>query len=173
MQLDCDLTVSFTSTGNSLAYLGGGWARCEPTFTWGIGVESHLVFPSLKPADEYVLTLDVIPFIHVPETPSQRLIVSINDAVVGSCELSRPTLLGYRIPAGVARGAERMVVTLRHPDAVRPKDFGDSEDERHLAFALSEAKLFRVLNAGEMRRRHLPAGLMLGAVGEPDAGGRT
>ena len=126
------------------------------------------MFPALKPADEYVLTLDVMPFIHAPEAPSQRLIVSINDTVVGSCDLSRPTLLGYRIPAGLARGSERMVVTLQHPDAVCPKDFGDSGDGRHLAFALSEAKLYRVLNVDAMRRRHLPSGLMLGAAAEPE-----
>jgi hypothetical protein len=168
MELACDLTISFASAGNSLAYLGGGWARSEPEFTWSIGSESHLMFPPLKPADEYVLVLDLIPFIHPPEAPAQRLIVSINDMVVGSSDLSRPTLLGYRIPGALARQSERMVVTLQHPDAVRPKDFGGSGDDRYLAFAVSEAKLYRVLNLSELRRRHLPAGLMLGAAPEGD-----
>jgi hypothetical protein len=171
MELECDLTISFASAANSLAYLGGGWARSEPEFTWTIGSESHLLFPPLKPADEYVLTLDVIPFIHPPEAPAQRLIVSISDTVVGSCNLSRPTLLGYRIRAAVARQSERMVVTLQHPDAVRPKDFGDSDDDRYLAFAVSEAKLYRVLNLSQLRRRYLPAGLMLGSAPERDAVG--
>ena len=53
MELACDLTISFASAGNSLAYLGGGWARSEPAFTWSIGPESHLMFAPLKPADEY------------------------------------------------------------------------------------------------------------------------
>jgi hypothetical protein len=169
MELECDLTISFASAGNSLAYLGGGWARSEPEFSWSIGGESHLMFPPLKPADEYLVTLDVVPFIHLPEAPGQRLIVSINDTVVGSCDLSRPTLLGYRIPAAVARQSDRMVVTLQHPDAVRPKDFGDSGDDRYLAFAMLEAKLYRVLNTGESRRHFLPAGLMLGSVSEREA----
>ncbi len=169
MEFECDVTISFASSGNSLAHLGGGWARAEPAFTWSVGVESHLMLPLLKPADEYILTLDVIPFIHVPEVPGQRLAVSINDTVVGSCTLTRPTLLGYRIPTAVARGAEQVVVTLHHPDAVRPMNFGDSGDERDLALALSEVKLYRVRNADDRRRRHLPAGLMLGAVAEPGA----
>jgi hypothetical protein len=169
MELECDLTISFASARNSLAYLGGGWARSEPEFTWSIGAESHLMLPPLKPADEYVVTLDVVPFIHPPEARGQRLIVSINDTVVGSCDVSRPTLLGYRIPAAVARQSERMVVTLQHPDAVRPKDFGDSGDDRYLAFAMSEAKLYRVLNRDELRRHFSPAGLMLGLVPERDA----
>ncbi len=168
MQLACDLTISFASAGNSLAYLGGGWARSEPEFTWSVGVESHLTFPALKPAEAYLLTLDVVPFIHAPGASSQRLIVWINDTVVGSCALSRPTLVGYRIPAALARQSERMVVTLQHPDAVHPKDFGDSADDRHLAFALSEAKLYRVLNESDWRRRHLPAGLTLGTVPDRD-----
>ncbi len=130
-----------------------------------------MMLPPLKSADEYMLTLDVIPFIHPPQIASQRLIVSIDDLVVGVCDLSRPTLLGYRIPATVARGPERLVVTLRHPNAVRPVDVGASADGRDIAFALSQAKLCRVEDAGEMRRRRLPAGLMLGAGPEPDAAG--
>jgi hypothetical protein len=166
MEFECDLTIRFASAGNSLAYLGGGWARSEPGFTWSTGAESHLMFPSLKPADEYVLTIDVVPFIHGPEVPKQRLIVAINDTVVGSCDLSRPTLLGYRIPHALARQFERMVVTLQHPDAVRPKDFGDSGDDRQLAFAVSEAKLYRVSNVSPSRRCALPAGLTLGSSPE-------
>jgi len=80
-----------------------------------------------------VLTLDVVPFVHAPELPGQRLIVSVNDTVVGSNDIARPTLLGYRIPVNLARRSDRMVVTLQHPDAARPKDFSDHADDRSLA----------------------------------------
>jgi len=53
-----------------------------------------------------VLTLDVVPFVHQPELPSQRLVVSVNDTVAGSTCLSRPTLLAYRIPGTLARRSE-------------------------------------------------------------------
>ena len=172
MDFECDLTIDFGATGNSLGFLGGGWARSEPDFTWGVGAESHLVLPPLKPADHYILALDVIPFIHDPELPSQRLIVSINDTVVGSTELSRPTLLGYRIPAALAHRSDRMVVTLQHPDAIRPKDFEDTNDDRYLAFALLEAKLYRAVDGKKSADRQLPVGLMLGAALERGAGGR-
>lgn len=170
MEVECDVTIRFAATGNSLAFLGGGWARSEPDFTWGTGAESHLICPRIKAAGEYILTLDVIPFIHAPELPAQRLIVSIDDTVVGACELSRPTLLGYRIPAALVRGLDRMVVTLQHPDAVQPKNFGDSGDDRFLAFAVSEAKLFRVLDANQPNARDLPAGLILGSSRERSFG---
>ena len=172
MAVECDLTISFAATGNSLAYLGGGWARSEDAFTWGVGAESHLMFPRLAEADEYVLTLDVVPFVHAPDLPSQRLIVSVDDSVVGSSEISRPTLLGFRIPAGVARRAERVVVTLQHPDAARPRDFSDIADDRSLAFAVFEAKLLRVAHATAAQHRRLPTGLMLGASQAPGFGMR-
>lgn len=164
MAAECDLTIDFSTTGNSLAYLGGGWARSEDRFTWGIGAESHLVLPRLDVADEYVLTLDVVPFVHAPKLPSQRLIVSVNDTVVGSCDLSRPTLLGYRIPASLTLQSDRMVVTLQHPDAARPKDFSGTADDRCLAFALSEAKLYRVIHPARTADTCLPTGLMLGST---------
>jgi hypothetical protein len=164
MAVVCDLTISFAAAGNSLAYLGGGWARSEDEFTWAIGSESHLVFPRLAAADEYVLLLDVVPFVHPPELPTQRLIVSVNDTVVGSTEISRPTLLAYRLPARLACRADRMVVTLQHPDAARPKDFGDSADDRSLAFSIFEAKLQHVTEAKLAHETRLPTGLMLGST---------
>jgi hypothetical protein len=166
MAVECSLTISFAAAGNSLVHLGGGWARSEDEFTWAVGAESHLMLPRLAAADEYVLTLDVIPFVHMPQLPSQRLIVSVNDTVVGSTNISRPTLLGYRIPASLARCAERMVVTLQHPDAARPNDFSDTADERSLAFALFEAKLYRVTSPSIPRQTRLPTGLMLGSTQE-------
>jgi hypothetical protein len=168
----CDLTINFSTAGNSLAYLRGGWARSEPEFSWAIGAESHLVLPRLDDAGDYVLTLDVVPFVHLPELPSQRLIVSVNDTVVGTTDLSRPTLLGYRIPAGLARRAERMLITLQHPGAARPKDFGDTGDDRSLAFSVSEAKLYRVDDPDALSELRLPAGLMLGPANECTFGAR-
>ena len=101
MAIDCDLTIDFATTGNSLSFLGGGWARSEDRFTWGIGAESHLLLPRLDVADEYVMTLDVIPFVNAPELPSQRLIVSVNDKVLGST--SPGAAATFRVKEGLSR----------------------------------------------------------------------
>jgi hypothetical protein len=162
MAFECALTINFGTAGNSLAYLGGGWAPSEPGFTWGVGPESHIVLPRLEKADAFVLTLDVVPFIRAPQLLAQRLVVSINETTVGCSELSRPTLLGYRFAASMIGGSERMVVTLQHPDAARPMDLADNADERRLSFALSEARLYRVTTAPEFVGDRLPPGLMLG-----------
>jgi hypothetical protein len=171
MEVESDLTISFAATGNCLAFLGGGWARSELEFTWCVGAESHLMLPQPLSAGDCILTLDVIPFVHGSELPSQRLIVSVNDTVVGSSQVSRPTLLGYRIPASVASRGDRMVVTLQHPDAVRPKDFNDSKDDRYLAFAVSAARLHRAEEA-DGPHHYLPPGLMLGSTAERSFGNR-
>jgi hypothetical protein len=161
MDVERELTIRFAADGNSLAFLGGGWARAEPEFTWTVGAESHVILPPAKLPGDYILTLDVIPFIHRPQLQKQRLTISINETAVGSAELSRPTLLGYRVPAGLVSQSDRMLVTLRHPDATRPNAFADSHDARDLAFAVSEATLYRVLDAPQAAP--LPAGLTLGS----------
>lgn len=165
MGLECDLTIRFSTSGNSLAYLGGGWARSEPEFTWCLGAESHIVLPRLEAADEYIITLDVVPFVHPPELPSQRLIVSVNDAVVGSSNLFRPTLLAYRLSRSMLNASEKVLITLQHPDAVRPKDFADNGDDRDLSFSVAEFKVYRVTDSGDHPSK-LPPGLMLGPGAE-------
>ncbi len=162
MAIACDLTIDFATSGNSLGFLGGGWARSEDNFTWAIGHESHLVLPRIQSSSAYILTLDVIPYVHLPRLQNQRLIVSINNIVIGSASLSRPTRLGYRLPTGVALGTDKLAVTLQHPDAARPCDLSDSADDRPLAFALSKAKLSRVTDTTAPAHGLLPAGLMLG-----------
>jgi hypothetical protein len=161
MAVELELTIGFAANGNALAYLGGGWARAEPEFTWAIGAESHLMLPRGRGECDYVLTLDVVPFVNPPQLPTQRLVVSANDTVVGSCRLDRPALLGYHIPARLTRGTERVVITLLHPDAVRPIDLGVNADDRPLAVSVSEARLFRVVETADESRAALPRGLML------------
>jgi hypothetical protein len=145
-----------------LAYVGAGWARPEPDFTWGIGAESLIVLPAPAAAEEYVLTIDVVPFVHPPKLRGQTLTVSINDTVVGSTDLSRPTLVGYRFPGHLASQAEQLTVKLGHPDATRPKDIAAGGDQRPLAFSVLEAKLYRVTGAHAAAAFPLPGGLMLG-----------
>jgi hypothetical protein len=173
MAIECYLTINFAAAGNSLAYLSNGWAIPEPDFTWGVGAESHIVLPHLEEANEYVLTLDVVPFVHAPELLNQRLIVLVNDIVVGSLELSRPTLLGHRIPSAIIGLSERVLITLQHPDATRPTDFADTSDERLLSFALFEAKIFGITGPRRCVDNQLPTGLMLAAPGRRGFGARA
>jgi hypothetical protein len=173
MPVELELTIGFSVTGNSLGYLGGGWARAEPDFTWAVGGESHLILQRSKLPGDSVLTLDVIPFIHEPELPAQRLTVSVNDTVVGSSLIYRPSLLGYRIPADLMRRGERILVTLVHPDAARPVEFPDGTDDRNLAFSITEAKLYRITEGDAANGSDLPVGLMMSGASNGPADGET
>src|ERR1039457_3032317 len=137
-----ELTINFGVSGNSLSYLGGGWARAEENFTWAIGQESHLLLPLGQEAREFVLTMRVIPFVHPPALGTQRLVVSVDETTIGMTTLSRPTVLAWRIPAGLIRRAERTLVTLSHPDGARPRDLDAGLDDRELAFSVSEVKVY-------------------------------
>ena len=172
-----EIAIDFGATGNSQPYLAGGWAQPEPAFTWAIGLESFLRLPiaaDIGDADEYILTLDLVPFIRMPELSAQRLIVSVNDTAVGSSSFARPTLLGYRIPGELVRGSSHLTVVLQHPDAARPADFAMTEDDRQLAFSIAEAKLYRTSVAMADRTWRTPPGTMMdrggGRFGLPHRG---
>jgi hypothetical protein len=158
-----ELTLNFGASGNSLGYLGGGWARAEESFTWAIGQESHLLLPLGQEPREFVLMMSVIPFIHPPALSVQRLIVSIDETTVGMTSLSRPTVLAWRIPVGLIRRAERTLITLLHPDVARPRDLSVADDDRELAFLVSEVKVFH-LPAAMADDYPLPPGLSLGGM---------
>ena len=159
------LIIDFGVAGNSPDYLGDGWARAESGFTWAVDTQSQIMLPRLADADEYLLTLDVIPFVHPPELPAQRLIVSINDTVVGSTPLARPTLLGYRIPGALIKGGAPVTITLRHPDAARPSEFSATADDRLLAFSLPEARLYRSTSGVGAARCLVPVGTTISSTG--------
>ena len=160
MAAELELTIDFGASGNSQSFLGGGWARPEPTFTWAVGSESHILVP--RDADDYILTLDVVPFVRLPELSAQRLIVLVNGTVVGSSAFSRPALLGYRISADRVGKSGQLTIVLQHPDAARPSEFESSADERLLAFSLAEARLYRV--SADSQTWRLPPGVMISGV---------
>ncbi len=166
MVVELELAIAFGAGGNSQSYLGGGWAQPEPAFTWAVGAESHILIPRGTDGGEYILTLDVVPFVHAPELLTQRLIVLVNGAVVGASAFARPTLLGYRLPADLVRKAGKLTIVLQHPDAARPSEFATSADERLLAFSLAEARLYRVTVDASAKPWGLPPGIMMsGAEG--------
>ena len=160
------LTIDFGVNGNSLGYLGGGWARAEEGFAWMTGQESHLLLNLEPDGREYVLTLRVAPFILPPGLRAQRLVVSLNETTIGMGAFSRPVVLGWRIPGHLIRPG-RSLITLSHPDAARPSDLVKSTDERELAFSVEDASLHHFAPPA-VGGPPLPAGLSLGAVVGPN-----
>jgi hypothetical protein len=160
------LTINFGLSGNSFSYLGGGWARPEEKFTWATGQESHLILPRGPEGRELVLTMNVIPFVHPPALRAQRVIVSVDQTTIGVASIARPTMLAWRIPAGLMHRSERTLVTLSHPDVARPRDVTDNPDDRELAFSVSEARVWN-LPVAMLADFPIPPGLTLGGIFSP------
>jgi len=170
MPVELELSIDFKASGNSQSYLAGGWARAETDFTWMIGGESQILVRLDPEADAYLLELDVIPFARAPDLPSQRLIVSANNAVVGNCNVFRPSILTYKLPNPLFREARRTVIALQHPDAARPMDLSDTTDDRPLALSIASARLYRLTGEIFAAPVALPPGLLLPGAYARDAG---
>jgi len=170
MPVDLELSIDFRSSGNSQSYLAGGWARAEGDFTWMVGGESQILIRLDPEASAYLLVLDVIPFAHAPDLPLQRLIVSANDVVIGSCGVSRPSILAYKLSNPVFRDTRRTVITLQHPDAARPMDISESPDDRPLALSIASARLHRLSGDIFTSPIVLPPGLLLPGTYTRDVG---
>jgi hypothetical protein len=170
MAVELELAIDFGAGGNSQTYQGSGWAPPEHAFTWAVGTDSLLRIQPGHHNGGFILTLDVVPFVRPPELPEQRLIVCVNGAVVGSSAFSRPTLLGYHIPAELAGDADALTISLQHPDASRPRDFEASADARPLAFSIAEARLYRVTQENDCGGWAPPRGVMLSGAEKPGFG---
>lgn len=170
MASELEHEIDFGASGNSQSFLGAGWALPEPMFTWALGMQSVFRIPVRSDDTDYILTLDVVPFVVGRDLPAQRLIVSVNDVVVGSCAIVRPSLLAYRIPSGLARESGALVVTLQHPDAARPSEYGISGDHRLLTVSVAKAALHRWAPSGTDHRWRLPPGVTIGGTESPDFG---
>lgn len=126
--------------GNLSAALGSGWSS-EDAFSWAIGAESELTLPLQGDVRATVLRFDLHPAIFPPKIPSQRLMIRAGKTVLGSFEITERQTLVIPLPLELTGGAERLQITLIHPDAVRPRDHLPVDDSRRLALCFHSASL--------------------------------
>ena len=133
--------VKFGRDGNSDALIGIGWSAAESGFRWMIGDVSEFWIDS-PGLDAYVLTLDLKPHVGLLVRPTQRLIIKVGGIEVYRTELSELSTVEVHIPVSLAvRGL--LHVTIEHPDAITPRELASQNDQRRLAFAIREARLYR------------------------------
>jgi hypothetical protein len=138
------LTINFGADGNSNEYTAGGWSHTEPAFRWMTGVESELRINQSLVDGDYIIDLDLVPFLKHPALRTQRLTVAVNGTVIGQSTIAHEGRLGYRIPAAALAGQHFTSIVLMHPDAARPSDFGQSKDPRSLSVSLKRLSVSRV-----------------------------
>ena len=92
-------------------------------------------------SDCCTLALDLHPYVRLPSHPAQRVTIEVEEAEVYRAELSQPTVCNIQLPASALPPGSRIHVTIRHPDAVSPKDLTGTDDLRRLALSIREARV--------------------------------
>jgi hypothetical protein len=118
---------------------GPGWSGPEDGFRWTDGAVSLLNLPPL-PAQAALLDIAVNPHVY-QEHPQQRLLLLINDCVVGELEVRGRVRLRFEIPAGALWPDRPNRLRLVLPDACAPSRFTSVGDHRLLGLAVSEMTL--------------------------------
>lgn len=138
------LTINFGVDGNSDEFSAGGWSGSERGFRWMTGVESELRINQGFVNGDYIIELDLVPYLKPPELRTQRLTVAVNGAVIGQSTVARDGRFGYRTPAAALAGRDITSIVLTHPDAARPCDLGQSKDPRLLSVSVKRLSVSRI-----------------------------
>jgi len=149
------LGLRFGRDSGDANYLGLGWSGDEDGYRWMTGEWSEVWLDDPGPGN-YLLEVELSPFVHPPALEAQRLAVAVRGTVIGRSLVSGLNTLGFRIPARLLAGKGPVRVGFLHPDAARPVDLTGNADDRRLALSVRRLGLHRV--GGDMSQRRLEGG---------------
>ena len=137
---------------NAGDFVAGGWevGTAPVPYVWSSGRYARLDFrPSpVAPGAAVEVTFDCFAYLAAGKVSRQHAEIKMNGKDVGTitvpADSSQP--LSIRIPASVWDQYDTAVLTLEFPDAMSPKDAGESTDPRPLALAMRSVA-FRVIPA--------------------------
>jgi hypothetical protein len=135
----------FGSLGNLPDAMGEGWS-VEDNYAWAIDAESRLNLPLPGDDTRYLLRLTVQPLVHAGLRDAQRLDIDTAAGPLASFRIDRRTTIELPLPLNLTRHRRSIELILRHPDALRPSDFGKPEDRRWLSVCVMSGTLTRQLD---------------------------
>jgi Glycosyl transferase family 90 len=118
------------------ARLLDGWTDPRQDGLPTLGHESRLELPRPVATESFALTLDLSPYTDVPAPPAQRVVVAVNGEILREAVLSTRQSLHCRVPQQTIETADRLTVTLLHPDATSLTSEANPLDDRKLSFVL-------------------------------------
>jgi hypothetical protein len=125
-----------------------------------VGPYSEATLGPFVAGGDYLLILDVEPFVRPPSLPAQRLSISIGGVPFVQTELTSSGRFGYRIPPELVVHDGGLTIVFDHPDAARPSDLSTRQkDHRPLALSVNAMELWRVQGSGETKTLPGKAGL--------------
>jgi len=140
---DGELVIDFGRSGNSDAYRRSGWYEPEPRHSWTQGSESTIEIPRPNVAGDYVMVLEVGPFLWKEKLAAQRLTVLVNGSELADFVLREVSALEVHIPWELVEAREWVQVIFRHPDVAKPVDISGVPDHREIALAFEAVTFFR------------------------------
>jgi hypothetical protein len=137
------LTISFRKGGNSDDFLAGGWSAAEREYRWSAAPAAELHLPATPCPGDYLLSIQLRPFVLADHLPSQRFVVDANGARLCETILRRPSEIRVRVPAtALASDSATLRLRLSFPDAARPTTLRpESRDDRLLGCAFERLTL--------------------------------
>ncbi|MES2535664.1 MAG: DUF6311 domain-containing protein [Pseudomonadota bacterium] len=130
-------------TGAGVAYLESGWSSPEPWGTWSDGDTAKIILPVSGKIRSLLMEANVLV---TPVHPKQEIVVTINDVLVFTASLTKPSgnLIDIAIPEKIQENIANlgvMHVQIQFPNAVNPKKIGFKEGDRKLALGLQAITL--------------------------------
>lgn len=145
MAVQLDFEINFEKDGKNADRIGVGWARPENNGSrWSLGENSKIELPPLPRTDFHALVITVVPFVHPPQLPKQRIALLAGATCIGKSEIFTQTRLGYPIPESVKDGKESWPLVIEHHDWARPADILGSGDAREIAIAVRSINVFKI-----------------------------
>ena len=95
---DRELVIDFGRSGNSDAYRRSGWYEPEPRHSWTQGQESTIEIPRPSVAGDYVMMLEVGPFLWKDKLAAQRLTVLVNGSEIAEFVVREISSLEVEVP---------------------------------------------------------------------------
>ena len=134
--------IVFGRDGDAANHLGRGWFPAERGFQWMVGEVSDL-WLDRPVADDFIMSFDVFPLVCPPQRPVQRISIEVDGLVVYRAALTARTTCNIPIASAASHQSGRLHVTIRHPDAISPRELSGADDDRNLAVAVHELRLLR------------------------------
>ena len=138
---DWGTRIHFGVSGNGDAYLSTGWTKTSPALNWNDGKSAELIFGIKEPQRDVIVEIVFVPYIISGILDRQRIKISINGqpATELVCHNARKKLISTVIPREMLQG-DRMVLLFEFPDAISPRELGESNDSRKLCMGLQQFK---------------------------------
>ena len=133
--------ISFKNNKNSSNFITYGWGHQENDFRWTIAEHSGLAFIlNNNPIKNSSFNIQASGFLYKKRIIHQKVILSVNNTVVDSINISNYNWYNIKIPKGILKKGVNHL-NLEIPYSISPSTLGTSGDSRTLGIAVRQIKI--------------------------------